>query len=433
MVITPSQFPFIEFAAIPNQKRTIGNPSGKGKIAYKNIITAFDIETTRLSDIEQSIMYVWQWQFGKDITVLGRTWGEFIEFCQKLREYLEGMYLVVYVHNLSYEFQFLRGVYDFKPEEVFAINPRKVLKCNMFDCLEFRCSYLHSNMNLDTYTKKMGVKHQKLTGSFDYEKIRYPWTPLTETEIAYCVHDVRGLVEALEIELEHDHDNLYKVPLTSTGYVRRDAKRAMQRASKQQLVECLPDYELYKMLREAFRGGNTHANRFYANYTIKNVHSADRSSSYPDVQCNCQFPMSEFFRVGEADLDDVDRLIKKKKAVLMRVTIWGLKLRRFDWGCPYLSLNKCRAISGEKLDNGRVLEAAYLETTLTDIDLSIILEEYTFEHIKFSDVAYARYGYLPQPLVKCITDYYHKKTELKGVMGEELLYMKSKNKLNSLY
>ena len=61
----------------------------------------------------------------------------------------------------------------------------------------------------------------------------------------------------------------------------------------------LPDYEIYKMLREAFRGGNTHANRYYTNYTLHNVHSADRSSSYPDVMCNCKLPISEFYRLGD--------------------------------------------------------------------------------------------------------------------------------------
>lgn len=433
MVIPANEFQAICLRQYDVQKRTSGNPSGKGKVAYKNVITAFDIETTRLKDIEQSIMYVWQWQFGEDLTVIGRTWDDFLMVCRKIKDEISPVKLVVYVHNLSYEFSFLKGIYDFQPEEVFAVNPRKVLKCEMMGCLEFRCSYLHSNMNLDTYTKKMGVKHQKLTGTFDYEKTRYPWTELTPDEIAYCVHDVQGLVEALTIEMKHDGDNLYKIPLTSTGYVRRDAKKAMYMASHQQLQDCLPDYEMYQMLREAFRGGNTHANRFYTNYTIANVHSADRSSSYPDVQCNCKFPMTEFYRIGEQNLDQVQRLIKKGRAVLMRVFIWNLSLRRDDWGCPYLGLSKCRNIHGEKIDNGRILAAEYLETTITDVDLSIILEEYKFEHIKFIDVAYARYGYLPKPLVRCITDYYHKKTELKGVEGQELLYMKSKNKLNSLY
>jgi hypothetical protein len=434
MIIPPEKFPYDWLYEIPLVKRKAGNQRTRKRIQYKDLITAFDIETTRLEDIEQSIMYVWQWQFGDEYTVVGRTWEQFEAFQRKLKAVLEDSVLVVFVHNLSYEFQFLRGIYPFNQDEVFAIKSRKVLKCNMWDSFEFRCSYIHSNMNLDTYTKKMGVKHKKLTGTFDYEKIRYPWTELSDEELAYCVHDVQGLVEAIEIEMEHDGDNLYTFPLTSTGYVRRDAKKAMSQVNYRFVKEQLPDYEIYKMLREAFRGGNTHANRYYTNYTLHNVHSADRSSSYPDVMCNCKFPISEFYRLGYISYDEVVKMIgKRQKACLMRVAITGLHLTRIDWGCPYLSLSKCRHIENALEDNGRILSADYLETTVTDIDLKIILEEYSFTDIKFYDVATARYGYLPEPLIKTICQYYHYKTELKNVPGQELLYMKSKNKLNSLY
>lgn len=434
MIIPPEKFPYDWLYEIPLVKRKSGNQRTRKRIQYKDLITAFDIETTRLEDIEQSIMYVWQWQFGDEYTVVGRTWEQFEAFQRKLKAVLEDSVLVVFVHNLSYEFQFLRGIYQFTQDEVFAIKSRKVLKCNMWDSFEFRCSYIHSNMNLDTYTKKMGVKHKKLTGTFDYEKIRYPWTELSDEELAYCVHDVQGLVEAIEIEMEHDGDNLYTFPLTSTGYVRRDAKKAMSQVNYRFVKEQLPDYEIYKMLREAFRGGNTHANRYYTNYTLHNVHSADRSSSYPDVMCNCKFPISEFYRLGDVGYDEVVKMIgKRQKACLMRVAITGLYLTRIDWGCPYLSLSKCRHIESALEDNGRILSADYLETTVTDIDLKIILEEYSFTDIKFYDVATARYGYLPEPLIKTICQYYHYKTELKNVPGQELLYMKSKNKLNSLY
>lgn len=434
MIIPPEKFPYDWLYEIPLVKRKAGNQRTRKRIQYKDLITAFDIETTRLEDIEQSIMYVWQWQFGDEYTVVGRTWEQFEEFQRKLKAVLEDSVLVVFVHNLSYEFQFLRGIYQFNQDEVFAIKSRKVLKCNMWDSFEFRCSYIHSNMNLDTYTKKMGVKHKKLTGTFDYEKIRYPWTELSDEELAYCVHDVQGLVEAIEIEMEHDGDNLYTFPLTSTGYVRRDAKKAMSQVNYRFVKEQLPDYEIYKMLREAFRGGNTHANRYYTNYTLHNVHSADRSSSYPDVMCNCKFPISEFYRLGDIGYDEVVKMIgKRQKACLMRVAITGLHLTRIDWGCPYLSLSKCRHIENALEDNGRILSADYLETTVTDIDLKIILQEYSFTDIKFYDVATARYGYLPEQLIKTICQYYHYKTELKNVPGKELLYMKSKNKLNSLY
>lgn len=434
MIVTPEQFPLEWLYNRPLVKRKQGNQRTKKRVKYKDIITAFDIETTRLIDIEQSVMYVWQWQFDEDYTVVGRTWEQFAAFQRKIAKILDDSVLVVFVHNLSYEFQFLRGIYQFSPDEVFAIKSRKVLKCNMHGCFEFRCSYIHSNMNLDTYTKKMGVKHKKLTGTFDYEKIRYPWTKLSNDELAYCVHDVQGLVEAIKIEMEHDGDNLYTFPLTSTGYVRRDAKKAMSNVSFGFVKNQLPDYEIYKMLREAFRGGNTHANRYYANYTLHNVHSADRSSSYPDVMCNCKFPISEFYRLGDLSYKDVVKLIEKRnKALIMRVAITGIYLTRIDWGCPYLSISKCRHIENALEDNGRILSADYLETTLTDIDLRIVLQEYSFTDIRFFDVASSRYGYLPSPLISTICQYYHYKTELKNVPGQELLYMKSKNKLNSLY
>lgn len=434
MIIAPEQFPFEWLYEVPLVKRKQGNQKTRKRVKYKDIITAFDIETTRLIDIEQSVMYVWQWQFGDDYTVVGRTWEQFAAFQRKIAKILVDSVLVVFVHNLSYEFQFLRGIYQFSPDEVFAIKSRKVLKCNMHGCFEFRCSYIHSNMNLDTYTKKMGVKHKKLTGTFDYEKIRYPWTELSNDELAYCVHDVQGLVEAIKIEMEHDGDNLYTFPLTSTGYVRRDAKKAMSTVSISFVKNQLPDYEIYKMLREAFRGGNTHANRYYANYTLHNVHSADRSSSYPDVMCNCKFPISEFYRLGDLPYKEVIKLIEKRnKALIMRVAITGIYLKRIDWGCPYLSISKCRHIENALEDNGRILSADYIETTLTDIDLRIVLQEYSFTDIRFFDVASARYGYLPSPLIRTICQYYHYKTELKNVSGQELLYMKSKNKLNSLY
>lgn len=434
MIIPPDKFPYDWLYEIPLVKRKSGNQRTKKRIKYKDVITAFDIETTRLVDIEQSIMYIWQWQFGDEITVVGRTWEEFEKFQRKLASVLADVVLVVFVHNLSYEFQFLRGIYQFQPDEVFAIKSRKVLKCNMRGCFEFRCSYIHSNMNLDTYTKKMGVKHKKLTGTFDYDKLRFPWTEMTDDEIAYCVHDVQGLVEAIEIEMKHDGDNLYTFPLTSTGYVRRDAKKAMSQVSFSFIKDQLPDYEIYKMLREAFRGGNTHANRYYTNYTLHNVHSADRSSSYPDVMCNCKFPISEFYRMGDIPYEEVITLLgKRQKACLMRVAITGVHLQRYDWGCPYLSLSKCRNLVKPLIDNGRIISADYLETTITDVDLKILLQEYAWTDIKFYDMAVARYGYLPKPLIKTICQYYHYKTELKNVEGQELLYMKSKNKLNSLY
>lgn len=417
------------------QKKQRGNPSTRSKRRYRDEVTAFDIETSTVPGTSQAVMYIWQWQIG-DFTVIGRTWQEFLDLCYRLKALCkEDQYIVVYVHNLSFEFQFLAGIYDFQPEEVFCIERRKILKCDMFDCLELRCSYLHSNMSLDEFTRKMGVEHAKLH-DFDYSKFRAPWTDLTDDELDYCVNDVKGLVEAIKVEMQHDGDNLYSIPLTSTGYVRRDAKAVLKGVKHFIVQDILPDYDVFEMLQEAFRGGNTHANRYYAGLILENVKSADRSSSYPDVQVNCKYPMSKWIRSGNITTEQLFDLIdRRERAVVMRVAFFNLRLHDEFWGSPYISISKCRNIKNHEPDNGRILSADYLETTITDIDLKIIVDEYDFDAMTIIDSAHSRYGYLPRKFVELVNRYYRIKTELKGSedLFDQLLYMKSKNKLNSLY
>ena len=441
MVVKCADFqPERYFSKPPLLKNRKGNPGGK-KRHYIGITTAFDIETTLIDSVEQSVMYIWQWQFGEDYTVIGRTWEEFLDLQKRIKAVLpEDRWLVVYVHNLSYEFQFLKGIYSFFPDDVFAVASRKVVKADMWGCFEFRCSYKLTNMSLKQFTSKMMVKHQKLSGEeFDYGVKRYPWTELSDEELEYCINDVLGLVEAVNALMARDGDTLQTIPLTSTGYVRRNAKRALKDGSVHHnfVYSILPDIETYRALREAFRGGNTHANRYYAGDIVENVHSADRSSSYPAVMCNCEFPMSAFTPILPKDLnpDYISRCITiRHKALLLRICIKNLRLRDPFWGCPYLSKDKCRNIhkAVDTEDNGRILEAEYLETTITDIDLKIIMEEYKGEII-FLQGWYASYKKLPQALINEVIKYYKDKTELKGVAGQEIFYDKAKALLNSLY
>ncbi len=264
MTITIEDFDYEWFRNIPLQKRNKGNQRSTQKYYYRDIITAFDIETTYIKAIDESVMYIWQWQFGDKFTVIGRSWYELRILLENLKEILGDDRLVIFVHNLSFEFQYLSGIFSFSPDDVFCMDSRKVLKAILNNSFEFRCSYLQTNMSLRAFCEKMGVHSYKL--KMDYKKPRYWYTELTQKEIAYCINDVRGLVEAITIEMNRDGDNLYTFPLTSTGYARRDAKAAMRKLSPQYIKNQLPTYEIYKLLREAFRGGNTHASRFYAGY-----------------------------------------------------------------------------------------------------------------------------------------------------------------------
>lgn len=431
-IISTEEFDYSWFDKIPIQKRSVGNPGTRSKTVYKDLITAFDIETTRIVEIEQSVMYIWQWAFGSDLCVVGRTWEEFTEFASEISKHLkEHERLFIADHNLSYEYQFLKGIYSFTSDDVFALDTRKVLKCIMHGNLEFRCSYLHTNMSLEEYLDKMGVEHQKL--ELDYTVRRFPWTPLTDEELSYCVNDVVGLVEAVTVEMKNDNETIYSYPLTQTGYCRRDAKRVFHQVCRYYVTKQLPNMHIYEMCLEAFRGGNTHANRHLAGKILKNVHSVDRSSSYPDVLVNRRFPAGTFIELGEIEEDEFRELYETNKAILMRVAFSNIRLKDPDWGCPYIPRDKCRDIYKAAYDNGRVLTADYLEISLTDIDYRIIEKEYIWDDVYYRDVAYTRYGKIPDKFRDLINEYYHRKTDLKGVPGRELDYLRAKQKLNSLY
>ena len=445
-----------------------GNNGSLLRATRKNVhlVCAFDIETTRLRFFNGNLItenqfnklskknkekvvthaycYVWQFQVDEYVTVFGRTLFEYMEFIKNVSDILgSNKRLVVFVHNLSYEFQFLRGLYNFSDKEVFAVDKRKILKCSMFSgCIEYRCSYLQSNMSLEQFCKKMKVAHGKAVGKLDYSIRRFEWTPLTDDEMEYCQNDVLGLVEAIKAELELDGDNLETIPLTSTGYVRRDCKKAM-RKYKMLIQDIFPSTKLYQMLRKAFRGGDTHANRYYSGYTILNVKSKDISSSYPTTLVCKKFPISRFFicqqEVTAAELKEL--IYKRDKAVIFRCSLSGVRLKNKYFGLPYLSKDKCdHIIEGDchylnqgNYDNGRILEAEYLETTLTDLDFRILVKEYEFDDIRIFECAHAKYGYLPQDLVDCIIEYYEKKTDMKDVDELEVLYNKIKNKINAIY
>lgn len=425
-------FSLIQFKPLPRR------PGENGKLVYADCVCCFDIESTRIEEREQSIMYVWQCAI-EEYTVYGRTWQEFKAFLRKLKEKLGDMHLMIFVHNLSYEFQFLSGIYHFNNYEVFCTDSRKVLKCNMFKNFEFRCSYKLTNLSLAAMAKRYNKKYLKESGEdFDYSKRRFPDTPLTETELRYCEHDVLAVVESVHKIMELNDDNLYTLPLTSTGFVRRNVKAGMQEYWFQMKDE-MPPYRCYQLLKSAFRGGNTHANRFYAGEIVGPVTSVDISSSYPSQQCNKKFPVGKWQERHDLSTAQLEKRMSLGAAVIMRVYLYDVELRDRYTPVPYIPIAKCMSIRypedirrGLCFDNGRILQADFLEMCITDIDYRIIVRQYKCR-IEVQEMYTAWYDYLPRPIRELNIEYYKKKTELKGVNGQELYYFKNKELLNAIF
>ena len=425
---------------VPYAAKPSGNPGGGGRRNVKNLLCAFDVETSKLPNEEHSILYHWQMQMGFDLpTIWGRELWEVRAFFDRIAEQLKPCdVLLVFVHNLSYEFHFLRGVFpELRSDDVFSLSPRKPVKVKLYDGrIELRCSYILTNMSLKEWTTKMEVAHKKEDSErYDHRKTRYPWDPLTAEELKYCRNDVLGLIEALQKQLELYGDTLHGIPLTSTGYIRRMVKRCMKQWSYRGLQKVQPSEDVYVALREAFRGGDTHANRYFAGQILNNVGSMDRSSSYPDVIVNRQFPMGELTRLQNATVRDLERLVRNGRAVLVRLVFYDLRLKDDYDPAPYISHSKTRGIPARRciLDNGRIIQAPHAEMTITDVDYKIIAAQYKWKRAVVLDLWNTYYGFLPDILRRLVIDLYNDKTRLKGVDGQEVFYNKQKALLNSIY
>lgn len=418
------------------------------KRSVYNVPCAFDIETTSYRD-DNPHCFMYHWQFCiRDCVIFGRTWEEFKDLMCRLRYYTNknGIGLVIWVHNLSFEFSFMRYFIG-EIESVFAREVKAPISVRTEGNIEFRCSYYLTNMSLSLFCRNAkGCRFWKRTDEYDYRKYRTPETPLTEEEEGYCYCDVRGLCEAICSKLQ-DGDNLLTLPLTSTGYVRRTFRDA---CIPQGIHELVFDTQLsvlqYNKCREAFRGGNTGANILYVGDIMKNVESYDLQSSYPAAMMYDKYPISKF--VDLAPTEENFRLcIEMKRAFLVTLKFRELRVRTMAVH-PYLDKAHCRNLSGGRYDNGRVMEAANCEVTLTDIDYDIINSHYYWQDMEVLYLSWSRYDYLPlcfrQTLAemfysKCILKFKIKDLEKNGLTHTEEyqntieLYNKYKNQINGSY
>lgn len=416
---------------------------------YIDHLMTFDIETSTIEKTDGSFEgFMYHWQVCIDGYVcFGRTWKEFLTFLRKmnraLKNYDKKHKLVCYIHNFSYEFQFLYSW--IKLTEVFAIDKRKPLKAISKDFnIEFRCSYLLSNMNLKKFIENTPNAHYfKGTGDLDYHKVFTPQTNLTMSELGYCFNDVMGLYEAIIYLLKED--TLVTIPLTSTGYVRRECRNNMRKNKKnrKQFLELKLNDKLYTLCKDAFRGGNTASNRYKTNFINYNLSSYDMSSAYPYAMISGLYPITPFQEETIISLDMLDDY-NNRYCTLAYYSFEKVKLKK-GVPFPYIPYSKCIEFIAPNYEtkfkgkeycyNGRILEAEFIKIAMTNYDYQIFINQYDYDedNVRVEDFYYSHKGFLPKELTDTVIEFFTLKSQLKGIEEKEYEYMKSKNKLNSLY
>lgn len=371
-----------------------------------------------------ALCYLWQCSID-DTVYYGR---ELETFKSLLSDLPQDVHIIIWVHNLSYEFHFLCNIFTW--DKVFARTAHKPMKasCEEYPFIEFRCTYMLTRLSLASWGKQLNVL--KAVGDLDYDVLRTPLTPLTPEELHYGEQDCLVVYSGIK-----DYLRKYKkqrnIPLTQTGTVRREVKNLLtsDKYYVRKIKKLVPKHAAeYKRLQRIFAGGYTHANQMYSGKVVEGlIEHYDFASSYPSVMLCEKYPMTAWYYNGINEIPDDSEF--EDTAFIFYLEFQNIESISFN---TYIQSSKCTG-SGFKYDNGRVLSAERLEIYVTEQDWITIKNNYQWDNLNVKRVWRSKKDYLPVPFLNYILDLYVNKTSLKDVKGSEDLYMQSKQYINSLF
>lgn len=433
----PDQFDFKRLQYINTIKR-----AGRGSNdLFNDAVIMADTETSKRKAGYICENYVVAWTisiraYSSNIcTLYGSRPDEMVQTFRKIQQAMEGDKTIIYFHNLSYDYVFLR---QFLFEEYGT--PRHQLNTKPyypifidFPNLQLRDSLILAQRSLEKWGNDLKVEHAKASGKWDYDKVRNQsdLDNLTPDELEYIEHDTLCGVECIDSTMQALHKKIYSIPYTATGIPREEArKRGKKNRARDYFLRTCPDYQTQMLQEWVYHGGYTHGNRHCIGWHYK-ASGRDFVSSYPTALLLGKYPAEAWHRIEDLTLDDI---IKGSDTYAF---MFHLKMKKphlkDDWiPMPVLQYSKCTGVINPVLDNGRILCAAYAEIFTNEIDLKTILEQYDFQEpptVEF--VHYARKDYLPRWFTDLVYDLFVNKTRLKG--GDPVLYAIAKAMLNSLY
>lgn len=396
----------------------------------------FDLDESKYEGCDKcSFPYIWMLGI-EDLVIYGRCFDDLVEVFDEINS--REMYVRCFVHNLNFEFSFLRNL--FHVERVFAKKAHDLMYCIFEEIpfIEFRCSYQLTRLSCADWglqiSKETGRKVNKLVGELDYNLYRYGlkginttdaiiYTPMFDYELDYCEYDIRVMYEGLCL-YRNKYVRIKDIPLTQTGEIRQELKKISKdcgfnvTASKLQPKE----FELYQRFLQVTRGGDSHAHYLFADEILTNLDCLDYTSSYPFQMCTKRVPMSYFkpMLYDESDVDIGYILYIHLRNVKSKTTL------------HYIPFSKCQINGYYSLDNGRIIKANELYMWVTDMDLDIIRRTYEFD-MDIIECYGSMLGYVAKPIIEFILTQFANKTKYKGVQGFESIYLASKQKVNGIY
>ena len=418
------------------------NKPGWQHQTYSDCIMMLDTETSKKYGPEfVAENYVVAWTisiraFHVNIcTLYGNRPSECIECLNMIMGHLSGEKKIVYIFNASYDWVFLRkflireyGI----PVKQLNTKPHFPIYIEFHNGLIIRDALILAQRKLEKWAEDMDVEHKKAVGSWDYDLIRHQDHVFTPEELHYIENDTLAGVECIDKLMETLNKSIYSIPWTATGIPRDEVKKRGKDNRGHALFKSqVLTYQEQLILERVFHGGYTHGNRLYYNDTVYGkIKCYDFASSYPYVMLSEKFPADRFVHVPDRSAMDILR-DAKNNAYFFKLLMIKPRLKDRLFPMPYLQHSKCAKTINVNVDNGRIIEADYVEIWITEVDLEIIAQQYDMDKHICLNVYAAHKDYLPRWYTDYIYELFRDKTMLKGT--DRVLYNIAKGKLNSLY
>lgn len=435
--------------------------NGRNKTEYYNYPCSFDIETTTIrpgeldyagTDADPPLAFPYLFQFNiYGSVIFCRKYSECMDVFSWISQYFRlggNRKMVIFDHNLSYEYGFFRDLWKIIPEKSFALDEHHPVTIYTEDGFMFRDSYKMTNMSLETLTKDWSRKYIKDKELIDYSVLRTPYSKLDHDTMLYSALDVLSLSDAIEAFLDARGERIWTRCPTSTSFIRQELKKRIgvgarkrtpeQHAYQRYLKDQKITLEQYKLLKRIARGGNTHANRAITGKLMYELAHFDITSSYPaQMVCYPEYPIGVWydFHPGTS-IEDMELFEERGYCCMMDIALFNPRLKE-GVTVPYISASKMTIIEGSGMkytDNGRYVSGIKtLGISIFGIEWPIIKQQYDFDGACVLRGWFSKKGYLPDIVRDYVLELYAAKTELKGIPEKAVEYAVSKGAVNGIF
>lgn len=378
------------------------------------------------------------------VTLRGSKPTEIIHCLKLIRANIKADKLFIFVHNLAYDWVFIRRfiMREFgEPIKQLNIKSHYPVTIEFENGIILRDSYILAGVSLEKWSENLGVEHQKAVGCWDYNLIRHQNHKLTEDELKYIEYDTLVGVECLNKLADQLGDTVVSLPLTLTGIVRRRVRQqGKKNFAKQKYNRQLVTFDEYIILEKVYHGGYTHSNRHIVGYVnaYDITRCRDFKSSYPFCMLTCKAPSEAFYHMqGPVDIKYILEQHDNRSFIFKLVGV-NVRLKDPNYPMPVLQFSKCESVINVIKDNGRILSCDYIEIYVNEIDMLLIDSIYKFDEYYAVECMTACKDYLPDWYRREVWDIFTAKCELEyqiKVLGQGDIskYNIIKAQLNSLY